>query len=89
MLSVQFYLFIVSDMPSGIFAVSVQMELDCLNDPTTQPVLSGNRKMGAKYGTTRPSANYIFCCRRNAICGEERPLLDNIGVVFAQPTVVQ
>lgn len=54
MLSVQFYLFIVSDMPSGIFAVSVQMELDCLNDPTTQPFLGGNREMGAKFGSTRP-----------------------------------
>ena len=54
MLSVQFALFVVSDMPTGIFAVFVHMELDCLNDPTTQPCLGGNREMGAKFGSTRP-----------------------------------
>jgi hypothetical protein len=42
MLSVQLSLFYISVMLFGISPVVVQIELDCSNDPTTQPILSGN-----------------------------------------------
>lgn len=45
MLVVQFYLFVVGEVPLGILAVFVHVELDCLNDPTAWPIPSGSGKM--------------------------------------------
>ncbi len=42
MLRVRLDLFVVGAMPSGDLAVFVEVELDCLNDPTAQPIPSGN-----------------------------------------------
>lgn len=53
MLRVRLDLFVIGATPLGIIAVFVQVELDCLNDPTVRPIPDGFTEVGVRPNTCK------------------------------------
>jgi len=65
MISIQLNLFHVGAMLFGILSVVVQIELDCSNDPTTQPIPGGWPHMVFILALARRSAEISWSCDGN------------------------